>query len=124
MNYCVYNIKIDPTTELFRITQDVLSNHRCDGTVDCEDGTDEEFCDCKTRLANMYNSTAICDGIVDCNDGADEADCITPKCKPDETTCGWPKKCIKKSAWCDGHVNCVDGSDEKYCGNSIIKLKI
>uniref|UniRef100_A0A2H8TQQ6 Serine protease nudel n=1 Tax=Melanaphis sacchari TaxID=742174 RepID=A0A2H8TQQ6_9HEMI len=100
-----------------RISQVVLSNHRCDGTVDCEDGTDEESCDCKTRLANMYNSSAICDGVVDCHDGADEAGCVTPKCKTDETTCGWPIKCIKRKAWCNGHVDCIDGSDEKHCGN-------
>ncbi|XP_060875249.1 serine protease nudel isoform X2 [Metopolophium dirhodum] len=98
-----------------RITQVVVYNHRCDGTVDCEDGTDEESCNCKTRLANMYNSSAICDGIMDCHNGADEADCFTSKCKADETSCGWPIKCVKKSAWCDGHVNCIDGSDEKYC---------
>ncbi|XP_022174294.1 serine protease nudel isoform X2 [Myzus persicae] len=98
-----------------RITQVVLSNHRCDGTVDCEDGTDEEACDCKTRLTNMFNSSAICDGLVDCHNGLDEADCVTPKCKTDETACGWPIKCVKKSEWCDGHVNCIDGVDEKYC---------
>ncbi|KAL4107717.1 hypothetical protein QTP88_018013 [Uroleucon formosanum] len=98
-----------------RITQVVLYSHRCDGTVDCEDGTDEESCNCKTRLANMYNSSAICDGTMDCHNGEDEADCVNSKCKADETTCGWPIKCIKKSEWCDGHVNCIDGSDEKYC---------
>lgn len=88
----------------YRITQVVLANHRCDGTVDCEDGTDEEACDCKTRLANMYNSSAVCDGVADCHGGEDE------------TACGRPNKCVKTRAWCNGCTDCDgDGEDEKYC---------
>lgn len=105
-----------------RITQVVLSKYRCDGTVDCEDGTDEQSCDCKTRLANMYNSSAICDGIMDCRGGTDEVGCSTVKCKSDESACEWPKKCIKRTSWCDGHKDCADGSDENYCGNYIILI--
>jgi len=97
----------------------VLLNHRCDGTVDCEDGTDEEACDCRTRLANVYGARAVCDGVVDCHDGSDETECGggTPICKHDETMCGWPRKCVKKTAWCDGVIDCGggDGRDEKYC---------
>lgn len=95
----------------------ILLNHRCDGIVDCEDGTDEEMCDCKTRLANMYNSSAICDGTVDCHDGEDEKECYELKCRSDEMVCGRPRKCVKKTAWCDGIVDCDDGDgiDEKYC---------
>lgn len=97
----------------------VLSNHRCDGTLDCEDGSDEQWCDCKTRLASVYGQSAICDGIVDCDGGADEMGCGAPECKPDETICGRPKICVKKSAWCDGVVDCVgDGSDERHCSKN------
>lgn len=104
----------------------VFSNHRCDGTVDCEDGTDEEACDCKTRLENMYNSSAICDGVADCHDGADETACSPlPKCKRDEIICGQPTKCVKKCEWCDSVVNCNgDESDEKYCSNNRIFYKV
>lgn len=100
----------------------VLLDHRCDGTVDCEDGTDEEACDCKTRLTNAYGPSAVCDGTVDCYDGTDEniATCGTTKCKNDEMACGKPRKCVKKNAWCDGIEDCPgDGSDEKYCGKTV-----
>lgn len=100
-----------------RITQVVLLDHRCDGVVDCEDGTDEEMCDCRTRLEGMYSASAVCDGVADCRDGSDEKDCVSFKCKSDETVCGRPKRCVKKAAWCDGVVDCGggDGADEKYC---------
>lgn len=99
-----------------RITQTVLWNHRCDGVVDCEDGTDEQACDCKTRLENIYDSRGICDGVINCSDGTDEmTGCVALKCKRDEMACGWPKKCVKASAWCDGKIDCVGGDDEKYC---------
>lgn len=104
-----------------RITQVVLASNRCDGTVDCEDGTDEEACDCKTRLANMYNSSAVCDGVADCHGGEDETACGAPplKCKTDETVCGRPNKCVKKRAWCNGCLDCGgDWVDEKYCSKN------
>lgn len=96
----------------------MLLDHRCDGNVDCEDGTDEEMCDCRTRLANMYNASAICDGVPDCHDGSDERDCgPAPTCRNDETACGdRPGRCIGKAAWCDGVPDCKDGEDEKHCG--------
>ncbi|XP_050441670.1 serine protease nudel [Adelges cooleyi] len=109
-----------------KIVQIVPLNHRCDGKLDCEDGSDEQSCDCRMRLTNMFNSSAICDGIADCYDGTDEVGCGV-KCKSDEVSCGLSRQCIRKIKWCDGVVDCTDKSDEKHCtiltnGTDLVEL--
>lgn len=42
--------------------------------MDCEDGTDEEGCQCADYVKNR-NANAICDGIADCYDLTDENCC-------------------------------------------------
>ncbi|XP_050526634.1 modular serine protease-like isoform X9 [Daktulosphaira vitifoliae] len=57
----------------------------CDGTADCQDGTDETRKSCENVRCESYSFT--------CNYGA----------------------CIPKDHKCDGHKNCADGSDEIKC---------
>lgn len=59
---------------LFRLLQIISIKHRCNRVIDCEDGTDEQYCSCKEYLASSYPD-AICDGTMDCEDGSDEKNC-------------------------------------------------
>jgi len=62
-------------------------SHKCDGFMNCQDGTDEKHCgDVKER------------------------------CGGDDFLCENIKVCITRSWKCDGHDHCGDGSDEKNCG--------
>lgn len=46
--------------------------HVCDNEVHCDDGSDETFCTCRERIAEIR----LCDGYFDCPDGEDERGCF------------------------------------------------
>jgi hypothetical protein len=46
--------------------------HWCDGTIHCNDTSDESDCTCEDRL----DKDRLCDGYFDCPQGEDELGCF------------------------------------------------
>ncbi|XP_018536167.1 low-density lipoprotein receptor-related protein 2 isoform X1 [Lates calcarifer] len=106
----------------------------CDGTKDCPEGDDEEFCvttcpskddfKCKDSRSCIARNL-ICDGRSHCHDGSDEVDCpiVAPptvranvlKCRKGLRPCADGTECVLYSHVCDGENDCKDGSDELGC---------
>ena len=94
---------------------------KCDGSVDCMDGSDEPAGSCPERICkegqfqctnrNCTLVTAICDGRNDCGDMSDEENC-EHQCPEHEFKCVKSGRCIHGAWKCDGDADCMDGSDE------------
>jgi hypothetical protein len=88
----------------------VSARWRCDGSVDCPDGADE---DCPDGNFSCIDGLSIpagwqCDGIPDCLGREDEADCEPAVPCGDGTT-------VPSSRECDGTPDCASGEDELDC---------
>uniref|UniRef100_A0A0C9QGD9 Acrosin n=1 Tax=Fopius arisanus TaxID=64838 RepID=A0A0C9QGD9_9HYME len=101
-----------PVFKCTRMTQTVPMYKRCDKSIDCEDGTDEQNCTCKDILNNSMPS-AVCDGHLDCYDGTDEEKCDL--CRDDQFTCSRSGVCIPKIQICDTIAQCPLKEDEVDC---------
>ncbi|KAJ3639838.1 hypothetical protein Zmor_003173 [Zophobas morio] len=86
---------------------------KCNQLIDCNDGKDEQDCNCADYLRSQYLLRKICDGVVDCWDYSDENQCEW--CKPQQYVCSNSKMCIDKSKICDGLRDCPHGDDERQC---------
>ncbi|XP_072941185.1 modular serine protease-like [Epargyreus clarus] len=97
---------------------------KCDGAVDCQDGSDETYPLCKnsTCQSNHFrcaygacvDGTAPCNGVQECADNSDEelGRCFNEtKVVRGKFTCD-NKQQIPATDLCDGAPNCGDGSDE------------
>ncbi|XP_033925393.1 suppressor of tumorigenicity 14 protein isoform X1 [Melopsittacus undulatus] len=92
---------------------------RCDGWLDCVDGSDERACTCTEKQFRCHNGWCkpkfwVCDNVNDCGDNSDELQC---SCTADSFKCS-NGKCVPSTRQCDGNDDCGDGSDEGSCGTA------
>ncbi|XP_077518999.1 uncharacterized protein LOC144129009 isoform X2 [Amblyomma americanum] len=116
--------KCRPTEFPCRATKTcVPAQWRCDGTADCEDGSDEVNCTRRVCLEPFVSCSdqsscvlkkKFCDGKFDCADHSDEVGCT--RCAPPLIKCASVNRCIDKGAVCNGVNDCEDRSDEQNCG--------
>ncbi|CAN8024216.1 unnamed protein product [Ixodes persulcatus] len=99
----------------------VLLHWACNGHMECEDNSDELYCDCPEgwlRCATgtgCYSRSGRCNGQADCPDFSDELDCTfcgpnRTLCSPTSTTCYDPL-----NERCDNIFHCENGEDEQGC---------
>ncbi|RXG54128.1 Enteropeptidase [Armadillidium vulgare] len=86
---------------------------RCNLIRDCEDNSDERYCNCSEMLKSLHYTRKICDGIIDCWDKSDETNCDW--CSPGQFICTGYQKCVKQELVCDGVPDCPNGDDERDC---------
>lgn len=112
----------------------IASMHRCDGSDDCNDGSDEKDCHKYQSAINMIQCAIdefrcsdnfcipiekFCDTKADCLDADDEHDGCVKDLKCDAFRCN-DGHCARNEWVCDGVKDCPDGSDEGNCENKTI----
>uniref|UniRef100_A0A2M4BGG7 Putative trypsin-like serine protease n=1 Tax=Anopheles marajoara TaxID=58244 RepID=A0A2M4BGG7_9DIPT len=112
--------------------QCIESASKCDGVVDCKDGSDETSKACafircpsyafRCQYGACVDGNALCNGVRECADHSDEhAHCpgstgplLTAQgnCSNTEFYCRSSGECIAADQVCDGQEDCLDNTDE------------
>jgi len=112
---------------------------RCNGTVECTDGSDEYDCEvhsCKSgtwmcsNRKECVSKSWLCDGENDCSDGSDEENCASSRagpvkshvCRDDQYRCN-SGECVSMENVCNGYADCEDGSDESETKCKVCSLR-
>ncbi|CAH2062409.1 unnamed protein product, partial [Iphiclides podalirius] len=97
---------------------------KCDGVVDCPDGSDETHPLCRSERCQpnwfrctygaCVDGTAPCNGLQECADSSDE---LLPRCRNETDEIRGQFRClngdiIPAASHCDGVADCADRSDE------------
>jgi len=137
-NSQVLNCSLSEEVPVFKCLLDSVcypASVQCNGVQDCDDGSDETFCESKCAGAEWFQCSNghciskhwVCDGEDDCMDWSDEKSCKEEKSDPivSNTCPGTDYRCddglcLPVSWTCDGQPDCRAGDDEgeKLCGGA------
>ena len=82
----------------------------CDGPTDCNDNSDEEYCD-----GNPESEIPRQNSLQNSEEVLKNPQVTSNQCEANQFSCKSEVYCIPNRWVCDGYDDCRDGSDEKDC---------
>ena len=82
----------------------------CDGPTDCNDNSDEEYCD-----GNPESEIPSQNSLQNSEEVLKNPRVTSNQCEANQFSCKSEAYCIPNRWVCDGYDDCKDGSDEKDC---------
>ncbi len=93
---------------------ELAANQVCNGSADCSDGSDEQYCSTfSCASGEMLSTIFLCNDEWDCSDGSDEG---AAQCGAFTCASGLVISMMQR---CDGAFDCDDASDEADCPRTL-----